>query len=96
MAKDIKIRFRDKELKDKWAGVNDKVPVNPQYVFEDYLFECKLYHIFHTQTRFQDASFCVLKAHPLPFPSHFLVSWTFITCCLKMIPLLKVFSQVVH
>ena len=35
MPKDIKIRFRDKELKDKWAGVNDKVPVNPQYVFED-------------------------------------------------------------
>ena len=25
----------DKNLKDKWAGVNDKVPVNPQYVFED-------------------------------------------------------------
>ena len=35
MEKDIKIRFRDKNLKDKWQGVNDKVPVNPQYVFED-------------------------------------------------------------
>ena len=35
MDKDIKIRFRDKSLKDKWAGVNDKVPVNPQYVFEN-------------------------------------------------------------
>ena len=40
------------------------------HVFEGYLFECKLYHIFHTQTWFQDASFCVLKAHLLPYPSH--------------------------
>ena len=28
--------------------------------------------------------------------SHFLVSWTFITCCLKMYAVLKVFSQLVH
>ena len=28
--------------------------------------------------------------------SHFLVSWTFVTCCLKMYAVLKVFSQLVH
>ena len=28
------IRQRDKNLKEKWKGVNDKVPVNYQFVFE--------------------------------------------------------------
>ena len=32
----VTFRFREEELKKKWAGKNDMVPVNaPQYVFVD-------------------------------------------------------------
>ena len=34
MSKKIEIRQRDKNLKHKWKGINDKVPVNYQFVFE--------------------------------------------------------------
>ena len=40
------------------------------YAFEDYHSDCKLYHRFHTQTWFQNASSCVWKAQLLPIPSH--------------------------
>ena len=40
----------------------------------------------------ESTSFAISKSQTL----HFLVSWTFIRCCLKMIPLLKVFSHFVH
>ena len=41
----------------------------------------------------KSAPFAISKSQTL----HLLVSWTFITCCLKMIPLMKVFySQLVH
>ena len=34
MNKKVEIRFRDSKLKKDWKGINDKVPVNPQYCFE--------------------------------------------------------------
>ena len=34
MSEKVEIRFREPNLKNKWDTTNNKVPVNPQYVFE--------------------------------------------------------------
>ena len=34
MSEKVEIRFREPNLKNKWDNANNKVPVNPQYVFE--------------------------------------------------------------